>query len=284
MLRAAFVMLWLGFQVLTGVGQAPAQEDLSALVTKTQDAVVQVTGYDKDGKLTKIGNGVFIAPEGHLLTHRSLILGPVKLLIRTGANHDYPVKAVLADDKVSDLARLQVDPPGAPWPYLKLAAAAPHLGSRVMVLGYGKKMESTVLEGMVSSIREFLGYRIMVITAAIPANAEGAAVLNMKGELVGSAGSGTHEGKDIDFAIPVPPALLKKEASPQPFADWSAAHAAEACETYVSRAARALRKGDKAWAITHAQRAVSIRADSAQAHYYLGQAYLLSQRLTEAEK
>ncbi len=284
MLRAALVMLCLGLQIMAGVGQAPAQEDLSVLVIKTQDAVVQVTGYDKDGKLIKIGNGVFISPRGDLLTQRSVILGPAKLLIRTGANHDYPVKAVLGDDKVSDLARLQVDPPGAPWPFLKMAAALPNLGSRVMVLGYSKKMESTVLEGMVSSTRDFLGHRIMVITASIPANAEGAAVVNMKGELVGLAGSGTSEGKDIDFAIPVPPQLLKKGALPQAFADWSAAHTAEACETYVSKAARALRKGDKEWAITHAQRAVGIKSDNAQAHYYLGQAYLLSNRAADAEK
>jgi S1-C subfamily serine protease len=277
-------MIWLGLQLVSGVGQAPAQEDLSGLVSKTKDAVVQVTGYDADGKLVKIGNGVFISPEGHLLTQRSIILGPAKLLVRTGANHDYPVKAVLADDKVSDLARLQVDPPGAPWPFLRMVASPPNLGSRVLVLGYGKKMESTVHEGMVSSARDFLGHRVILITAAIPAGAEGGAVMNLKGELVGIAGSGISDRQDINFAIPPPPDFLKKADPPQSFADWAAAHAAEACESYVSKAAQALRKGDKEWALTHSQRAVRVKPDHAQARYYLGQAYLLQKRPADAEK
>jgi S1-C subfamily serine protease len=285
MFRAAFFILAAALQVLvSGVLPAPAQEDLSALVSKNKDAVVQVTGYDADGKLMKTGNGVFISPDGQLLTHRSIILGPSKMVIRTGANHDYPVKAVLADDKVTDLARLQVDPPGSPWPFLKMAAAPPNLGSRVMVLGYGKKMESTVHEGMVSSAKDFLGRRVIVISAPIPAGAEGAAVLNLKGELVGIGGSGTSEGHAINFAVPTPPEFLKKADPPQSFADWAAAHAAEACESYISRAALALRRGDKDWAVTYAQRAARLKPDNAQAHYYLGQAYLLEKRSADAEK
>ncbi|MHB8067572.1 MAG: trypsin-like peptidase domain-containing protein [Desulfobaccales bacterium] len=284
MLQAAFVMIWLGFLVASGLGQASAEEDLSVLVTKTKDAVVQLTGYDANGKLMKVGNAVFISPEGHLLTQRSIILGPSKMLIRTGANHDYPVKAVLAEDKATDLVKLQVDQPGAPWPFLKMAAAAPNLGSRVMVLGYGKKMESTVHEGLVSSVRDFLGHRVIVISAPIPAGAEGAAVVNLKGEMVGVAGSGTSEGQRLDFAIPASPEFLKKADLPQSFADWAAAHAAEASESYVSKAAQALRKGDNEWALTHSQRAVGVKPDNAQAHYYLGQAYLLAKRPADAEK
>jgi len=284
MWRTAFVLMCLGIQVFSWAGPAPAQEDLPALVSKTKDAVVQVTGYDSDGKLMKTGNGVFISPEGHLLTHRSLILGPSKLLIRTGANHDYPVKAVLADDKTADLVRLLVDPPGAPWPYLGMAAAAPALGSKVLVLGYGKKMESTVHEGMVSSAREFLGRPVIVISAAIPRGAEGAAVVNLKGELVGLGASGTSEGQPINFAVPPPLEFLQKAAPPQAFADWANSHATEACESYLSRAAKALNKGDKEWSITYSQRAAKLKPDNAQAHYYLGKAYLLGKRTSDAEK
>lgn len=286
MVRAALVIMVVGIQVLiSSLGQAPAQQDLSALVAKTKDPVVQVTGYDADGKLTKTGNGVFITPEGHLLTHRALILGPAKLLIRTGANHDYPVKAVLADDKAKDLARLLVDPPGAPWPFMKVAAGdPPALGSRVLLVGYSKKMESTVVETMVSSVREFLGRRVIMISASVPVGADGGPVVNLKGELVGLAGSGISEGKPISFADPVPPEFLQKAGEPQAFGEWAAAHAAEALEAYLFFAAQSLRKGDKEWAVTYSQRALRLKPDSAQAQYSLGRAYLLAGKGEAAAK
>jgi len=285
MVRAAFFALVVGFQVLLlSVGQAPGQEDVSALINKTMGAVVQVTGYDGEGKLMKTGNGVLISPEGHLLTHRSVVLGPSKLLIRTGANQDYPVKAVLADDKTTDLVKLLVDPPGAPWPFLTMAATAPNLGSRVLVAGYGKKMESTVHEGMVSSVREFLGRRVIVISAAVPSGAEGAAVVTLKGELVGVGGSGTSEGQPINFAVPAPPEFLQPAGAPQAFADWAAAHVDEAFESYLSRAARALKREDKEWAITYSLRATKFKPDNPQAHYYLGLSYLLAGRTKDAAK
>jgi S1-C subfamily serine protease len=216
------------------------------------------------------------------MTHRSVVLGPSKLLIRTGANHDYPVKAVLAEDKTADLVKLLVDPPGAPWPFLRLAAAPPSLGSRVLVVGYSKKMESTVDEGMVSSIREFLGRKVVQFSAAIPSGAEGAAVVNMKGELVGVGGSGSSEGRSINFAVPVPPEMVRA-AIPQAFADWAAAHLDEAFESYLSRAAREIQKKDKEWSITYSLRAAKLKPDNAQAHYYLGLSYLLAQRQKDAE-
>jgi S1-C subfamily serine protease len=282
MRRAVFFAMMVGLLALIAAVSQAAGQDLSALVSNTKDAVAYVTGYDAEGKLMKNANGVFISPEGHLMTHRSVVLGPSKLLIRTGANHDYPVKAVLAEDKTADLVKLLVDPPGAPWPFLRLAAAPPSLGSRVLVVGYSKKMESTVDEGMVSSIREFLGRKVVQFSAAIPSGAEGAAVVNMKGELVGVGGSGSSEGRSINFAVPVPPEMVRA-AIPQAFADWAAAHLDEAFESYLSRAAREIQKKDKEWSITYSLRAAKLKPDNAQAHYYLGLSYLLAQRQKDAE-
>jgi len=281
MLRAAFFTM-VGGILFFFLGQAPAQ-DLSALVSKTKDAVVQVTGYDHEGKLVQTGNGVFVSPEGHLLTHRSLVLGPVQLLIRTGENLDYPVKAVLAEDQTAGLVKLLVDSPGPPWPFLKMAAAAPNLGSRVLVVGYSKKMESFVHEGMVASVREVLGRRVIQISAAMPPGAEGAAVVNMTGEMVGVGGMGASEGQAINFAVPAPPALLQA-AEPLAFADWAAAHVDEAFEAYLSRAAQALKKEDKEYAVIYSQRAAGLKPDNAQAHYYLGLSYLLAGRKADAGK
>jgi S1-C subfamily serine protease len=152
-------MMVLGMQVLFGSAGLARAQDLSALVSKTKEAVVQVTGYDSEGKWVQTGNGVFISPEGHLLTHRSLVLGSAQFLIRTGDGFDYPAKAVLAEDRTAGLVKLKVDSPGDPWPFLKPAAAASHLGSRVLVVGYSKKMEPAAHEGMVVSVREFQGPR-----------------------------------------------------------------------------------------------------------------------------
>lgn len=46
MLRAALIMMVLGMQVLFGSAGLARAQDLSALVSKTKEAVVQVTGYD----------------------------------------------------------------------------------------------------------------------------------------------------------------------------------------------------------------------------------------------
>jgi S1-C subfamily serine protease len=137
---------------------------------------------------------------------------------------------------------------------------------------------------MVSSTREFLGRPVVVISAAIPAAAEGAAVVNLKGELVGPGASGTLEGRSINFAVPPPLEFMQKAAAPVAFADWANAHVTEACDSYLSRAAKALQRGDKEWSITYSQRAAKLKPDNAQAHYYLGKAYLLAKRTADAEK
>jgi hypothetical protein len=103
-------------------------------------------------------------------------------------------------DEDNDIALIQVE--GKELATLKLATAyVPKQGDSVIVIGSPFGLETTVSDGIISSMRGQGG--LIQITAPISPGSSGSPVFNSKGEVIGIATFLIQGGQNINFAIPI---------------------------------------------------------------------------------
>ena len=166
--------------------------DEAALAEKCRQAVVVVA------RLTRLGeakqwtalpaSGFFIASTGAFVTSSHSIHDPdyEGMVVLTGNGRVLPVRAVLADDELCDVAILQAD--GGPVEALPLEASA-EAGTRVAVMSHPVGRFFTFAQGTVTrrSLRAHgaLAQELLEISADFGPGSSGAPVVNSRGNAVG---------------------------------------------------------------------------------------------------
>lgn len=111
-----------------------------------------------------------------------------------------PLESLLSFDEENDVALLKVTANGLPS--LKLAQGhKAKQGENIVVIGSPLGLETTVSDGIISSIRGKEG--LIQITAPISPGSSGSPVLNLKGEVLGIASFNLQGGQNLNFAVPV---------------------------------------------------------------------------------
>ena len=118
-----------------GLGAARAQDSLPDLIKRVLPAVVTVVGFNAAGKVIRLGSGVFIDPEGHLITNLHVIKGVARAEVKLSKGEVYPLTAMVAADEKADLVKLAVNLPGGAPHYLTVSGARPEVGERVRGAG-----------------------------------------------------------------------------------------------------------------------------------------------------
>jgi hypothetical protein len=109
---------------------------------------------------------------------------------------------VIGEDRINDLALLQIDRPEA-GP-LKLGPDSfPDDGDDVYVIGSPEGFEASFSHGNVSAVRRTDKGDRLQITAPISHGNSGGPVLNSEGQVVGVSVAMWSEGQNINFAVPV---------------------------------------------------------------------------------
>lgn len=197
---------------------ALGQDTLPQLVKKVQPAVVTVIVYDAKGKVTGLGSGFFIDPEGRFLTNYHVLKDMARAEVKTCQGRRLPVIGMVAQDQNGDLAIAATNLRGERVPFLTFSRTTPEVGERVAVVGSPLGLEQTLSEGVVSAVRQVseLG-KILQITAPISSGSSGSPVVNMKGEVVGVATFQIVKGQNLNFAVASSRALaLKQRAAELP--------------------------------------------------------------------
>ena len=210
---AAVFCLWCS---AAGLGAARAQDSLPELVKKVLPAVVTVVGFNAAGKVVRIGSGVFIDPEGHLITNLHVISGVSRAEVRLPRGEVYPLTAMVAVDPKADLVKLAVNLPRGALHFLTVSGARPQAGEHVVVLGSPLGLEQTVSDGMVSAIRTVRDRgEFLQISAPISPGSSGGPVVNMAGQIIGIV-SFQVKGQNINFAVPGYRILALRDGPPRP--------------------------------------------------------------------
>jgi len=123
--------------------------DVSALVAKVKDSVVQVNMRTSNAE--GIGSGVIISPEGRILTNNHVVSGAEQLTV-TLANGKTVDASVVGTDPSSDLAVIQAKGVSGLTPATFADSANVHVGDEVMAIGSPGGLQNTVTTGIVSAL------------------------------------------------------------------------------------------------------------------------------------
>lgn len=198
-LRGTLLSLLLVLSARTGLSQDP----LPKLIRDTQPSVVTIYGYTGSRRLLGTGSGFFVDDSGQLVTNCHVLEGVFHAEVKTHVGVTYAVRAVIAEDKEADLAKLQVEIPKGLVKPLRISKSPPEIGERVIVIGSPLGYEQTVSDGIVSGARDVEGYgRMIQISAPVSPGSSGSPVINLSGEVIGVASSQVEGGQNLNFAIP----------------------------------------------------------------------------------
>ncbi len=198
-----------------------AQENWPAVVSQIRPSTVVALAYDKEGRVINKGGGIFVSKNGDVITSRRVLEGADHAEVRTVGGMLYPVKRILAEDKVTNLVRVGAEmPQGQASPPL-LNDFSPHLGERIAVIGSLAGSEKLSSYGTVSALQEIptIG-RIVRVTAPLPSSLDGCPVVNMKGEVIGIVTSWRVEGKNFHFVVPSERVVRLRVINEIDFAQW----------------------------------------------------------------
>ncbi|MCX5867606.1 MAG: trypsin-like peptidase domain-containing protein, partial [Proteobacteria bacterium] len=192
-----------------------AQCDFTALqkvITEVSQAVqpavvhIQAILKQENRKVTVVGSGVIIDPQGHIITNEHVVSKAVKITVTIpNFKKKFPAK-VKGTDKQTDLAVIQIEPEGQ-IPVAQLGNSDQvQVGEWVLAIGNPYGLDGTVSFGIVSGrgrnvengplITDFLQ-----TDAMIDFGSSGGPLVNLKQEVIGI--NSMMQGRGIGFTIPV---------------------------------------------------------------------------------
>jgi serine protease Do len=162
----------------------------------------------REQKVTNLGSGLIVDPEGYILTNHHVIARADRIMVKVGTGDTYRAE-VVGSDPQSDLAVLKIEAASS-LPFAKVGdSTSMKVGDWVLAIGSPFGLDRTVTAGIISAIERqvqtgIFGDYIQTDAAINPGNS-GGPLVNMRGEVVGvnsfiSTRSGGSNG--VGFAIP----------------------------------------------------------------------------------
>ncbi|SFU67042.1 serine protease Do [Pustulibacterium marinum] len=180
-----------------------SQNNLRDLTAKNEKAIFSIFTYDDFGVPSGSGTGFFINSNGIGISNFHVLVNASKAIIKTNNKKSYKVVEILESNSDADLIKFRVEnSENISFPFLNLKNTGVNKGEDIFVIGNPHGFESTVSEGIISSIREVDGYeKVIQITAPISPGSSGSPVMTMDGNVIGVATFQYKEGQNLNFAV-----------------------------------------------------------------------------------
>lgn len=189
---------------LIAAQSTPPRKDIPTIAKTASGAVVSIVMSDKDGNPIAQGSGFLVSEDGVVITNYHVIAEGTSALAKLPDGAFYVVDGVLAFDKARDVAVIKAH--GENFRTLTLGNSdRVQVGQEVVAIGNPLSLESTVSNGIVSSIRTIdeEGGKYLQVTAPISPGSSGGPLFNMAGEVVGVTSMHLKGGENLNFAIPI---------------------------------------------------------------------------------
>jgi S1-C subfamily serine protease len=211
-----FVWLCLGCSCLN-VSAAEDPDIIARLFSQKADAIVLIAVESKDGD--KLGSGFFISRDGKIVTNYHLISGGRKVVVKTKNGSVYLPQRIINLDPERDIAVIQIGVERVN--YLRMGDSnGVVVGQRVLTIGNPMGLESTVSDGLVSSVRvSGQGLKLFQISVPLSNGSSGGPLIDLEGNVIGITTASFMKGQNLNFAMPINyvKTLLKKPFDPSHF-------------------------------------------------------------------
>jgi len=180
-----------------------AQSNLKDLIAKNEKAVFSIFTYDDFGVPSGSGTGFFISSSGIGISNFHVLGGAANAIIKTQDGNTYKIVEILEENSDADLIKFRIEnDKSITFPYLVRKKTLLQKGEDIFVIGNPQGFESTVSEGIISSIRKVEGYEeVIQITAPISPGSSGSPVMTLDGKVIGIATFQYTEGQNLNFAV-----------------------------------------------------------------------------------
>lgn len=186
--------------ILFFTGQAFGQ--LQDLIKKNESAIFAIYTYDDFGVATGIGTGFFISSDGIALSNHHVLEDASRGVIKMVDGKSYEIEQVISTSAQADLIKFKVNTKGEPTPFLTTKNVNLEKGEKIFVIGNPHGFESSVSEGIISSIRQSDDYgTVLQITAPISPGSSGSPVMTLDGKVIGVATFQFSKGQNLNFAV-----------------------------------------------------------------------------------
>jgi tetratricopeptide (TPR) repeat protein len=201
--------------VLTSNAQIQAK--LPQLIKKVDPSVVKIYTIDAKNEYASQGSGVIISNNGICISNYHVLIGAKKAIAITASGKKFEITKILDYSKQNDLIKFKLDIGSQVTSSAILNSILPQKGVEVFAVGYpnGFKIqgESTATTGIISSLREENGEKIIQTSTPFTHGSSGGGLFDGTGKLVGiTSGTFAEEVKDrhanLNKVIPV--ALINK--------------------------------------------------------------------------
>ena len=220
LLSAVFALL----SAARGQDEKPAATGVEELTASVRDSLVVVSQVGRDGADRGLGSGFVISEDGLIATCNHVIGESRELKVRLASGEEYEATAVHAWDRKLDLAVLRIDTGEKKLEPLELGDSDDlEEGQRVVTIGNPHGLSFSVVEGLVSAIREIDeggGEMIQVAIPVEPGNS-GGPLIDLEGKVFGIVSMKSTVTDNIGFATPANAlkALLEKPNT-VPMKNW----------------------------------------------------------------
>jgi len=188
------------------------QTQLPLLIKKVDPSVIKIYTIDGKNEYESQGSGVIISNNGICVSNYHVLIGAKRAIAITASGKEFEITKILDYSKQNDLIKFKIDVGSQVTSPAILNSILPQKGVEVFAVGYpnGFKIrgESTATTGIISSIREENGEKIIQTSTPFTHGSSGGGLFDGAGKLVGiTSGTFADEVKDrhanLNKVIPV---------------------------------------------------------------------------------
>jgi tetratricopeptide (TPR) repeat protein len=202
------LLIALVLAIVAAVLYEPCKDFLAKrALQRASKAVAKLFIQDANGKPIGTASGVFISPDGLLVTntHVATAAKGGRILAQLSTQALYEVKKTVGVNPAYDIAVLQFQASEVPFVPINKAIIA-QTGEHVWAIGSPKGLEGSISEGVISRPQtQIKGVDFIQFTAPISRGSSGGGLFNLNGRILGITTSAVvEEGvQNLNFAVPV---------------------------------------------------------------------------------
>ncbi len=208
---AIFVAMLMPFMIVESSGEESIKksddaqnETTQELVARIKRSLVTIRSTGRDGEEVGLGTGFVIDEAGLIATNFHVIGEGRPVRVEFGNRRSLKVIAVEASSRARDLVVLRVelgDEPLTPLPLAMGEVVEP--GTTVLALGNPLGLRNSVVQGVVSAIRQIEQQELIQIAIPIEPGNSGGPLIDTQGIVHGIVNMKSAVSKNVGFAIPV---------------------------------------------------------------------------------